>query len=274
MLMIGISKGVLKLLMNVEIEENERVFGKVDLDDLVKDATEGNKDDVEQELQIFQKALELPDTKARECMVPRTEIVSVAIDDDVDTLKQKFIETGISKILVYRENIDNIIGYCHCFDLFKAPATITSILLPIKIIPETMAANDILHHFIRNKWSIAVVVDEFGGTSGMLTIEDVVEELVGEIEDEHDQEELVEKESEEGTFELSARLEVEHLNEKYGLEIPTDDEYDTLAGYILFNTEEIPQENDYFKIDHFKITVLEVSENRIDTVRLEVQERE
>lgn len=274
MLMIGISRRVLKLLMNVEIDENQRVFGKVDLDDLVKDATEGTNEDVEQELQIFQNALDLSNRKARECMVPRNEVVAVAIGEDINTLKEKFIETGLSKILVYRDNIDNIIGYCHCFDLFKAPSTIASILLPINIIPETMAANDILHVFIRQKWSIAVVVDEFGGTSGILTIEDVVEEIVGEIEDEHDHDEMVEEELRSGIYTLSARHEVEHLNDKFHLNIPTSEEYDTLAGYILHNIEDIPQEGDQFRIDDHLITAMVVLENRIDLVRLEIQESE
>ncbi len=272
MLMIGISKSALKMLMNVEMEETERVFGKVDLDDLVKDSTENVSDDkeVEQELQIFQNALDLSNIKARECMIPRNEIIALAIDDNISSLKQKFIETGLSKILIYRENIDNIIGYCHCFDLFKRPEKIAAILLPINIVPETMAANDILHLFIRQKWNIGVVVDEYGGTSGMLTIEDVVEEIVGEIVDEHDQDDLVEQEVEKGTFTFSARLEVDHLNEEYGLDIPTNEEYDTLAGYILHNTEKIPKEQEQFSIDGFLITALVVLDNRIDLVRLEL----
>ena len=276
MLMIGISKKVLKLLMNVELEENKRVFGKVDLDDLVKDATNRNEHnaEVEQEIQIFQNALELADTKARECMVPRNEIVAVQIQDDISILKEKFIETGLSKILVYRDNIDNMIGYCHCFDLFKMPKNISSILLPIQIVPETMAANDILHLFIRKKWNIAVVVDEFGGTSGMLTIEDVVEEIVGEIKDEHDQDDLVEERINEREFKLSARFEVEYLNEKYDLDIPVDDDYDTLSGFILHNTEEIPKEGQSFRIGRFHITALKVLDNRIDVVRLELQVKE
>ena len=271
MLMIGISRRVLKLLMNVEIDENQRVFGKVDLDHLVKDATEGTSENVEQELQIFQNALDLSKRKARECMVPRNEVVAVAIGEDIKTLKDKFIETGLSKVLVYRDNIDNIIGYCHCFDLFKAPSTIASILLPVNIVPETMAANEILHVFIRQKWSIAVVVDEFGGTSGILTIEDVVEEIVGEIEDEHDHDEMVEEELRPGVYTLSARHEVEHLNDKFNLDIPTSEEYDTLAGYILHNIENIPQEGDQFRIGDHLITSMVVLENRIDLVRLEIQ---
>lgn len=276
MLMIGISKRVLKSVMNVEMEETDRVFGKVDLDDLVKGATDrvAHHEKVEQEIQIFQNALELADTKARECMVPRNEIVTISVLDDVFVLKEKFIETGLSKILVYRDSIDNIIGYCHCFDLFKKPENIGSILLPIKIVPETMAANDILHHFIRKKWNIAVVVDEFGGTSGMLTIEDVVEEIVGEIEDEHDSDDLVEERIEEGRYRFSARLEVEYLNEVFDLQIPTNDEYDTLAGYILQNTEDIPEEGAHFNIDHFRISVIKVQDNRIDLVGLDLQAKE
>lgn len=273
MLMIGISKKVLALLVNVEIEENERVFGKIDLDDLVKGATErvAHDERVEQEIQIFQNALELADTKARECMVPRNEIVAVPVQEDLSVLKQKFVETGLSKILVYRDTIDNIIGYCHCFDLFKDPESIASILLPIKIVPETMAANDMLHHFIRKKWNMAVVVDEYGGTSGMLTIEDLVEEIVGEIEDEHDSEELVEEQVAENKYRISARLEVEYLNDTYGLGIPTHEEYDTLAGYILHNTEDIPEQGQQFHIDQYLFKVLAVEENRIDLVQLEIQ---
>ena len=207
-------------------------------------------------------------------MVPRTEIVAIEINAEISDLKSKFIETGLSKILVYKDNIDNIIGYTKSFDLFRKPDTLKNIIIPISIVPETMPANETLDIFINKKKGIAVVVDEFGGTSGMITLEDLVEEIFGEIEDEHDKEVYTEQELGNGIFKFSARLEIDYLNEKYKLGIPDSDEYETLAGYIINNHESIPEKGEAIVIKNFQFEVLSVSQNRIDEVVLTLAEQE
>ena len=201
-------------------------------------------------------------------MVPRNEIVAMEIGEDINSLRDKFVDTGFSKILIYRENIDQIIGFTHSYELFKQPTDIKSILLPIALVPETMTANDILNLFIKERKSIALVVDEFGGTSGLLTIEDIVEEIFGEIEDEHDVVELVEVQISEEEFIFSARHEIDYLNEKYHLKLPESEDYETLSGLIVNHCENIPELNDRIDIGEFSFEILEVELTRIETVQL------
>lgn len=273
---IGLANLILRVALKAEIKDDKPVFGKVDLDNYLKQILDQSKpeEELDSEVQIFQNALGFSDVKARECMVPRTEIVAIEINTDISDLKTKFIETGLSKILVYKDNIDNIIGYTQSFDLFKKPDTLKNILIPISIVPETMPANETLDVFINKKKGIAVVVDEFGGTSGMITLEDLVEEIFGEIEDEHDKELYTEQELGNGMFKFSARLEIDYLNEKYKLSIPVSDEYETLAGYIINNHESIPEKGETIVITNFQFEVLSVSQNRIDEVVLTLAEQE
>ncbi len=269
---IGLSEWLLKAFLKVDFAENKPVFGRVDLDNYVREMTDraADQEDLDHEIQIFQNALEFSKVKARDCMIPRTEIVALDVEDTIETLRQKFVDTGLSKILIYRDSIDNIIGYTHSYELFKRPDSIKSILLPVSIIPETIAANEILELFIKKKKSVAIVVDEFGGTAGMLTIEDVVEEIFGEIEDEHDSEALLEDQITNNEFLFSGRIEIDYVNEKYGLNLPESEEYETLAGLILHNYESIPKANSQIIIDQFKFYITEVSDTRIDEVRLTV----
>jgi len=231
----------------------------------------GNEDeDVDSEIQIFQNALEFHKVKAREIMVPRTEIIAIDIHTNVNVLKNTFIETGFSKILVYKNSLDDIIGYVHAFELFKQPKTIKSILLPVEIVPESMVIGDVLNVLIKKRKSIAVVVDEYGGTSGIITVEDVVEELFGEIEDEHDNQELLEEKIAENEYNFSARLEVDYLNEEYNLDIPKEDAYETLGGFIINQTENIPEEKEVVNIEGFYIQIIKASSTKIDHIYLKV----
>ena len=207
-------------------------------------------------------------------MVPRTEITAMSIESELSDLREKFIETGLSKILIYRESIDKIIGYVHSKELFNNPSSIKSILLPVSIIPEAMAAQSMLEKSIKEKRSIAVVVDEFGGTSGVLTIEDIIEEIFGEIEDEHDKEELIEKEIGEGGYQFSARLEIDYLNDKYNLDLPEGEEYETLAGLLIYIHESIPEKGEIIHLDNYMITVDEVSDNKIEMVSIKKTKKE
>ncbi|MFM7814603.1 MAG: hemolysin family protein, partial [Flavobacteriales bacterium] len=209
--------------------------------------------------------------KARDCLVPRNEIVAMDVQTPINDLKQKFIETRLSKILIFKDNIDHIIGYVHSFQLFTHPTEITSIIKPVVIVAEPMPANQILSLFIRQKRSVAVVVDEFGGTAGMVTMEDIVEEIFGEIEDEHDKEETIEQRINEAAFVFSARLEIDYLNDKFNLGLPVkQDDYDTLGGLFLQHRGDIPEENESIQLENFELTALAVSENRIDTIRLKI----
>jgi CBS domain containing-hemolysin-like protein len=231
-------------------------------------------DEIDTEIQIFQNALEFSDLKAREVMVPRTEIVGVEIGESIKALNDLFTATGFSKILVYKENMDDVLGYVHSFELFKKPKTIKSIILPVEFVPETMFAKDILNVLIKKRKSIAVVLDEYGGTSGLMTVEDIVEELFGEIEDEHDSVALIDEKLSENHYKLSARLEVDYLNDTYKLNLPENENYETLGGLIVDYTEEIPQQNEEVTIDKLEFTILEVSNTKIDLVELKVKDEE
>jgi len=269
-LIMSLSDFMLSVVFNVPREEQKPLFGMVDLDHFVREATAtiADEDDIENEVQIFQNALDFSSVKARDCMIPRTEIVAFDIEDEVEELWQTFIDTGLSKIVIYRENIDNVIGYVHSSELFKKPKAIKNILLPISIVPEAMAGSEILELLISQKRSMAIVVDEFGGTSGLVTMEDVVEEIFGEIEDEHDTESLIEVKIDELNYKFSARVEVDYLNEEYKLNLPESDEYETLAGLIISNHESIPEEGDTIRIENFTFKILGVTDRRIDLVQL------
>lgn len=259
-------------IMRIEIPREELVFGRVDLDEYIRRLSRADTgtQEVDHELEILQNALNFNKIKARDCMIPRPEIEALEVEDTIDVLRQRFVETGYSKILIYRDSIDNIIGYVHCNELFKQPESIKTILLPVAIVPETMTAQEILELFIKQRKGLAVVVDEHGGTSGMLTMEDIVEEIFGEIEDEHDTEVLVEEQIERNEYKFSARLEVDYLNHKYHLDIPETGDYDTLAGFIIHHTEDIPKPNTRLQIDRYQFVILKVSGTRIEEVRMRI----
>ena len=268
-LVIRISDALLRLFKAGSIDQSD-VFSKVELGDYISQQLQSAKDDQEldSEIHMFQNALEFAEVKAREIMVPRNEITAIELHDNIDELRQLFIETGYSKILVYRDTIDDIIGHVHSFDLFKKPRSMRTITKPVEYVPETMLVHDILNALIKKRRGIAIVLDEYGGTSGMLTIEDIVEELFGEIEDEHDTIEYTEEQKGPNTFLFSGRLEVDYLNEKYKLELPENDEYETLAGLVMSFTEEIPEVDTEIRLEKFVFTVIEVSQTRIEKIRL------
>jgi len=274
MLTIGLSNFTMKYLLKVNPhnKKTEPVFGKVDLDHfltaLKSEQTTGGEE--EEDLKIFKNALEFSGLKVRECMIPRTEVVAQEVESPLEDLTERFIETGLSRILIYRDTIDNVIGYVNSKDLFKKPESIKTHLNPIQIVPETLPVNKLLTGFIKEGKSLALVVDEFGGTSGLITTEDIIEEIFGEIVDEHDTSHLVEIELEKNQFLLSGRLEIDYLNEKYFLNIPVSDEYDTLAGYIIYHLESIPEKDTTMQVDNFLITITDVSSNRIEEAELRV----
>ncbi len=266
---------VLKNVFNVHRTDtyyNHKVFGKIDLDHLISESTEDQTDSESEEsdIKFFQNALEFSNVKIRDCMLPRAEIIAMEQNNSIDELKQKFIETGFSKILIYKETIDNIIGYFTLKELFKNPSDIKSNLISVSYVPETMAANKLLRRLIQEHKSIAVVVDEFGGISGMVTIEDIIEEIFGEIEDEHDLIELVEKQISDYEFVFSGRLEIDYINDKYNLKIDESEEYETLAGYIFHHHRSIPKINERFVIHDMEFKIIKASNTRIKVVYLQV----
>jgi CBS domain containing-hemolysin-like protein len=256
-----------------EKKQENLVFSKVDLDHFVnlsKQSREESGPD-HHNIRIFQNALDFSNVKIRECMVPRTEIEAIECTSTVAELKEKFVESRLSRILVYQTSIDNIIGYFELKDLFKNPSDITSSMRKLAIVPETMAANKLLKLFVDEKKNIALVVDEFGGTSGMVTMEDVLEEIVGDIEDEHDTNELSEKVTGNNEYILSGRIEIDYLNEKYHLNLPEEDDYETLAGMILFYYGSIPGNNDVIRIGNIVIKVLRATTTRLELVNLKIE---
>jgi putative hemolysin len=269
---IKVSDFILKTFFKTDGDETQLAFSKVELGDYITEQLETveEEDEVDSEIQIFQNALEFSAVKAREVMVPRTEITAVELHENPKNLAKLFTETGYSKILIYKNTIDNIIGYVHSYELFKKPKTIKSILRPVEFVPETMLIQDILNVLTKKRKSIAVVLDEYGGTSGIMTVEDIVEELFGEIEDEHDSTDWLEEQLEENSYKFSARLEVDYVNENYKLELPENDEYETLGGLIVNETGEIPEQDSEIIIDNFVFTILEVSNTKIDLVKLQV----
>ncbi len=272
---IWISDFILKRFFKTEGDEVQLAFSKIELGNFISEQMETveSEDTVDSEIQIFQNALEFSDIKAREVMIPRTEIVAVDINVVPKDLIEIFTETGLSKILIYHETIDDIVGYIHSFELFKNPKTLKSALLTVVFVPETMWIKDVLSILIKKRKSIAVVIDEYGGTSGMITLEDIVEELVGEIEDEHDSILLIEEKLTENHYKFSARLEVDYLNENYKLDIPEGENYETLGGFITNHTEEIPKQLEEVQIENFRIKILEVSNTKIELVELEIKDK-
>lgn len=269
---ITVSDFILKYVFRTPGDEAQLAFSKIELGDYITEQMETVKeeDEVDSEIQIFQNALEFSAVKAREVMVPRTEIMAVEMHETPKNLAKIFTETGFSKILVYKETVDDIIGYIHSYELFKKPKTIKSILLPVEFVPETMLIQDILNTLIKKRKSMAVVLDEYGGTSGLMTVEDIVEELFGEIEDEHDSTDLREEQIDESHFLFSARLEVDAINENYKLNLPNSDEYETLGGLLVHQVGEIPEKDVEILIANFKFTILEVSNTKIDLVSMEI----
>jgi CBS domain containing-hemolysin-like protein len=249
-----------------------KVFGKIDLDHLISESREeySEEENEENDIKLFQNALEFSNVRLRDCMIPRAEIVAMESDSTVEDLTQKFIEKGLSKILIYNGTIDNVMGYITSKELFKSPSDIKSRLISVSYVPETMNANKLLRKLIQEKKSIAAVVDEFGGISGMVTIEDIIEEIFGEIVDEHDTIELMEKQLDDREFIFSGRLEIDYINDKYKLNIKESDEYDTLAGFILYHYENIPKMNESFTIDNFRFRVLKVSKTRLEIVHMTI----
>jgi CBS domain containing-hemolysin-like protein len=269
---IWISDLVLKKFFKTDGDQVQLAFTKVELGNYISEQMESVEahDNMDTEIQIFQNALEFSEVKAREVMVPRTEIIAVEVNESIKTMNGLFTETGISKMVVYKENIDDILGYVHSFELFKKPKNIKSVIMPVEFIPETMLIKDVLNVLIKKRKSIAVVLDEYGGTSGIMTVEDIVEELFGEIEDEHDTVVLKEEQVDQYNYVLSARLEVDYLNETYKLDLPESENYETLGGLIVDQTEGIPEHNDVVTIGDFQFTILEVSNTKIDLVKLKL----
>ena len=260
---------ILNKIFRFTLNEHVTVFSRVDLDQYIAESAEDLDEDADVDTEMFRNALDFANVKVRDCMTPRTELVSINLAASVDELYQKFVETGLSKILVHQGNSDHMTGYVHQKDIFKKPVSIRSILIPIEITTETMPANELLNLFTRTHKSIALVVDELGVTAGVVTIEDIMEEIFGEIEDEHDVEQLTEKQLTENTFLLSARLEVDYLNNKYELDIP-EGEYHTLGGYIFAVHENIPTRGEIIDLGRFRFTIISITNTRINEVKLEL----
>ncbi|OQB31765.1 MAG: Hemolysin C [Bacteroidetes bacterium ADurb.Bin174] len=266
-----LSKNFLKLFkMNTDLDDNNNMFSRIDLSYLVQESfdTKNPEEDLDAEVKIFQNALDFSKIKLRDCSVPRTEIVALDYNTSLETLKQTFIETGFSKIPIYKENIDNIIGYIHSSEMFEHPDEWKKHIRQIPIVPENMTAHKLMKLFMQQKKSIAVVVDEHGGTEGMVTLEDIIEEIFGEIEDEHDVKEYTAEQLSENEYLLSGRMEVEQVNEKFGIGIPESDEYDTMAGFILHHHQHFPKANEIIQIEDFKFKCIKVANNRIELLRL------
>jgi len=257
-------------MLGIDRKNSEKVFSKIDLEHYVQDLSSRIQEEEElgNEMQILQNALDFSEIKARDCMIPRTEIVAVDVEEEIEVLKQLFIDKGLSKILVYRTSIDNVIGYVHSFEMFKKPHAIKQILLPIAYVPAAMPGKELLELFTKNSGNIAVVVDEYGGTAGVITIEDVIEEIFGEIEDEHDVELRLEEQVSETEFRFSARLEIDYLNEEYDLNLTESEEYETLGGFIINELESIPDAGTEIEVNGLRLFIEQVSDRRIEIVRI------
>lgn len=266
-----VSIGILKLFgVKITSTTEENVFSRIDLNFLIQESFENTETekDLENEVKIFQNALDFSKVKLRDCSVPRTEIIALDYDTDVETLKETFIETGLSKIPIFRGDIDNIIGYIHSSEMFEHQNDWKKRINQIPIVPENMAAQKLMKIFMLQKKSIAVVVDEFGGTAGIITLEDIIEEIFGEIEDEHDTHDYVAEQTAENEYIFSGRLEVETINAKFNLNIPESDDYETIAGFILHNHQHFPKLNEIIRIERFTIKCVKVTNNRIELVKI------
>ena len=274
---IWISDFILRKFFKTQGDYTPSFFSKIELGNYINEqmSTVDNQIEIDSEIQIFQNALEFSGVKARDIMTPRTELVAIDLYDSISNLKDLFIKTGYSKIIIYQNSLDDSIGYVHSFELFKKPKSIKSIMIPVEFVPETIYIKDALNILTKKRKSIAVVLDEYGGTSGILTIEDIIEELFGEIEDEHDNdEELTDKKIDEKNYLLSARLEVEYLNEEYKLTIPQNDSYGTLGGFIVNHTKDIPLKGDKIKIDGFHFIIEQATNTKIEVVKLTLEDKE
>ena len=266
---VSIAQWILTYIFNVRVNNKNEAFSKVDLEHFFQQTKDQDEENQELNTELFENALSLPLVKIRQCLVPRTEIEGADIHTSIDALKQQFIKTQLSKLVIYDDSVDSILGYVHQIDLFKRPATIQEILHPIIAVPESMSATDLINKFTKERKSIAWVVDEFGGTAGIVTMEDVLEEIFGEIRDEYDVEEFVEKQLAEDEFIFSGRLELDYLKEKYELDFP-ENESETLSGYIINKHEAIPKQKATIIVDHYQIDVLTVSDTRIEMVKLKI----
>ncbi|KEO73168.1 hemolysin family protein [Anditalea andensis] len=268
---VTLSRFFITKILKLDYNEDKPVFKITDLNSFIQNNLEvvGEDQKVDLDTKIFDNAVEFKTIRIRECVVPRTDIVAVDIEDSIEDLKQVFIESGHSKVIVYRESIDDVIGYCHLLELFKKPKTISDILTPIIIVPESALANDLLVQFIAERKSLALVVDEFGGTSGIVSMEDIIEEIFGEIEDEYDNDDLVEQKLSDTEYLLSARHEIDYLNEKYSWNLPSGD-FETLSGFILSLTENIPKKGESTSFGPFHFTVVSKQEHRIDTIKVKI----
>jgi CBS domain containing-hemolysin-like protein len=267
--LINFSDWLLKYVFNVRLSGKREPFQRMDMETLFQSNDEDEFEQEDMNTNLFENALELPKTKIRQCLVPRKEIIAVDTNCSIEEIRQKFIETNLSKLVVYEGNIDNIVGYVHQLELFKNPKTIQEIMLPIPPVPESMSATDLINKFTKERKSIAWVVDEFGGTAGIVTMEDVLEEIFGEIHDEYDSEEFVEKRISENEYIFSGRLELDYLSERYDLPFP-DDESETLSGYIINYHEKIPSQKERIIVDDYEFDILNVSDTRIEMVKLKV----
>lgn len=259
-------------ILRVDRSKNVKVFSKIDLENYVQELSEriDEEEDFGNEMQILQNALDFSNIKARDCMIPRTEIIALEVNDDINNLRNLFIETGLSKIIIYRDSIDNIIGYVHSFEMFKHPVLIRQILIPISFVPSALPGKELLEMFTKKSSNISVVVDEYGGTAGIITIEDVIEEIFGEIEDEHDKEDWLEEKISDHEYRFSARADIDYLNEEYDLELPESESYETLGGLILNTVESIPAVGQTITLEDHTFIIEQVSDRRIEVVRVHV----
>ncbi|CAN5306484.1 hemolysin family protein [soil metagenome] len=261
----------LEKVLKVSTQHTTPVYNQVDLEDFIKQFVKKDQEEEEEDLNtdILERAMSLTEVRIRECMIPRTEIEAVEVNDTIEDLRNKFLETKHSKLIVYEEDIDHILGYVHHFDLLDNPESIHEIIFPIKVIPESMGARSLLNHFTKEHKSIAWVVDEFGGTAGIVTLEDILEEIFGEINDEHDSEDFIERQIADDEYIFSGRLEVDYVNDKYDLDIPEGD-YETLSGFVVSNHEDIPDMDEVIIIGRYQIKIITVSDTRINTVKIKV----
>ncbi|HUQ66006.1 MAG TPA: hemolysin family protein [Flavitalea sp.] len=268
---VNVAEWILKYIFNIKVHAKKEVFSKIDLEHFIQQSKDGDMDDnIEMNNELFENVLSLSEIKMRTCLIPRKEIEAVDINASLDTVKERFIDTKLSKLVVYEDNIDNIQGYIHQLDMFRNPESLRSIILPIPTIPESMNATDLINKFSKERKSIAWVIDEFGGTAGIVTMEDLLEEIFGEIKDEYDVEEFEEKMIAEDEYIFSGRLELDYISDKYGLEFRDNEETGTLSGYIISEHEEIPKQKDRIIIDDYEFDILSVSETRIETVKMKV----
>jgi CBS domain containing-hemolysin-like protein len=269
---VDVAEWILKYIFNVKLNEKKDVFTKIDLEHFIQQSKNHDEEDTtEINKELFENALSLSEKKIRECLIPRKEIDGVDVTTNIELVKDRFIQTKLSKLVVFEKNIDNIVGYIHQLDLFKNPHDIHAILLPIPTIPESMSATDLMTKFSKERKSIAWVVDEFGGTAGIVTMEDLLEEIFGDIKDEYDSaEEFVEKQLAPNEYIFSGRLELDYITEKYDLVFPDSDETETLSGFIIQNRDEIPKQKETFTVGNFQFDILNVSDTRIETVKMKV----